>query len=394
VFAERLETLGIAGMKKILNRACAIALSASLVWLSTPAFAVDTAARHAIMLDFETGAVLLDKESDVSMPPASMSKLMTIYLLFEQLADGGVKLDDTFHVSEKAWRMGGSKMFVLVNSEVKVEDLVRGIVVQSGNDACVVVAEALGGTEEGFAEMMTEKAEELGMTGSRFANATGWPHPEHRMTARDLATLTNRMIHDFPQYYGYFKETKFTYNKITQSNRNPLLFKDIGADGLKTGHTEEAGYGLVSSAERKGRRLVLVTAGLNSLKERAGENARLMNWGFREFENYSLFQEGEAVSDAKVWLGDTDVVPLIVPESVRMTIRRKARKNLKVKVVYEGPIPAPISAGQKVAEIHISAPEMETRIVPLLAAEDIGRLGFFGRLSASFQYLLWGTTGG
>ncbi|NQV21183.1 MAG: D-alanyl-D-alanine carboxypeptidase [Rhodospirillales bacterium] len=367
-----------------------------LFWLAagvSPSPAVDTAARHAIMIDHGTGTVLLDKDADTIMPPASMSKLMTIYLLFEQLADGGLSLEDTFMVSEKAWRMAGSKMFVLVNTRVKIEDLLRGIVVQSGNDACVVVAEGIGGSEEGFADIMNEKAAELGLTNSTFVNSTGWPHPDQRMTARDLATLASHIITDFPQYYGYFKETWFTYNKIKQSNRNPLLFKDIGADGLKTGHTEAAGFGLTSSAERDGRRLILVTAGLGSMKERASENARLINWGFRDFENYDLFKQGETVSEAQVWLGQEDTVPLIMPEDVRITLRRKARKNLEVKVVYTGPVPAPITEGQKIAEIHILAPETETRIIPLLAGKNLDRLGFFGRLSAGFKYLLWGTTG-
>ncbi|HIF11177.1 MAG TPA: D-alanyl-D-alanine carboxypeptidase, partial [Sneathiellales bacterium] len=299
--------------------ACAGLITAILLGLvarTTPVRAIETAARHAIMVDYETGTVLLDKQSDLPIPPASMSKLMTAYLLFEQLAGGGVKLSDTFPVSEKAWRMGGSKMFVLVNSEVNVEDLIRGIVVQSGNDACIVVAEALGGSEEGFADMMNEKAVELGMTNSTFANATGWPHPDQRMSAADLATLTRHMIRDFPGYYAYFEETSFTYNEIKQSNRNPLLYNNIGADGLKTGHTVEAGYGLASSAIRDGRRLILVTAGLSSAKERASENARLINWGFKEFENYALFEKGETVIDAKVWLGSEAAIPLIVPESV------------------------------------------------------------------------------
>lgn len=367
-----------------------------LFWLAagvSPSPAIDTVARHAIMIDHGTGTVLLDKDADTIMPPASMSKLMTIYVLFEQLADGGLSLEDTFMVSEKAWRMAGSKMFVLVNTRVKIEDLIRGIVVQSGNDACVVVAEGIGGSEDGFADIMNEKAAELRLTNSTFVNSTGWPHPDQRMTARDLATLASHIITDFPQYYGYFKETTFTYNKIKQSNRNPLLFKNIGADGLKTGHTEAAGFGLTSSAERGGRRLILVTAGLGSMKERASENARLINWGFRDFENYDLFKQGETVSEAQVWLGQEDTVPLIMPEDVRITLRRKARKNLEVKVVYNGPVPAPVAEGQKIAEIHILAPETETRIIPLLAGKNLDRLGFFGRLSAGFKYLLWGTTG-
>ncbi len=377
------------------NWTAGIALAGAmwLSWTAAPAGATETVARHAFMIDHETCAILLEKEAETPMPPASMSKLMTVYLLFEQLADGGVKLDDTFPVSKKAWRMGGSKMFVLVDTEVKVEDLVRGIVVQSGNDACVVVAEALGGSEEGFAELMNQKAAELGLTESSFANSTGWPHPDQRMSARDLAIIASRIISDFPQYYRYFRETSFTYNKIKQSNRNPLLFRDMGADGLKTGHTEAAGYGLTSSAERNGRRVILVTAGLNSMKERAAENARLLNWGFREFNNYDLLRQGETVEQAAAWLGDLEEVPLVVAEDVRMTLRRKARKDLEVKVVYNSPVPAPLNEGEKVGEIRITAPNTETRIVPLLAGKSLNRLGFFGRFVAGFKYLLWGTTG-
>ena len=367
---------------------------AGMLGASKPANSVETLARHAYMVDHETGAILLEKEAELPMPPASMSKLMTIYLLFEQLADGGIKLDDTFPVSARAWRKGGSKMFVLVDTEVKVEDLLRGIVVQSGNDACVVVAEALGGSEEAFADLMNQKAEELGLEASTFANSTGWPHPDQRMSARDLAILASRIISDFPQYYRYFRETTFTYNKIKQSNRNPLLFKDMGADGLKTGHTEAAGYGLASSAERNGRRVVLVTAGLNSMKERASENARLLNWGFREFNNYDLLRKGETVEQAPVWLGQESTLPLIVAEDVRMTMRRRARKDLQVTMIYDSPVPAPIAEGVRVGEIRITAPDTETRIIPLLAGADLHRLGFFGRFSAGFKYLLWGTTDG
>lgn len=386
---------GLSDLKTGLVAATAwlIAATAWLIGVAAPAGATETIARHAFMIDFETHAILLEKDAETPMPPASMSKLMTIYLLFEQLADGGVKLDDTFPVSKKAWRMGGSKMFVLVDTPVKVEDLVRGIVVQSGNDACVVVAEALGGSEEGFADLMNQKAAELDLTGSSFANSTGWPHPDQRMTARDLATLASRIISDFPQYYRYFRETSFTYNDIKQSNRNPVLFKDLGADGLKTGHTEAAGYGLTSSAERNGRRIILVTAGLNSMKERARENARLINWGFREFDNYDLLRAGQVVEQAAVWLGDRDQIPLVVAEDVRMTLRRKARKELKVSVIYNSPVPAPLDEGDKIGEIRITAPGTETRIVPLLAGENLNRLGFFGRFSAGFKYLLWGTTG-
>ena len=248
-----------------------------------PARAIEIAAREGIVVDFQTGATLLEKDADVSMPPASMSKVMTIYLVFQRLKDGRLNLDDELPVSEKAWRMGGSKMFVKVGNRVRIEDLIRGVIVASGNDACIVLAEGLAGTEAAFAEEMTRTAREIGLTNSTFANATGWPDPNQRMTARDLATLAHRIITDFPEYYHYFSETEFTWNGIRQSNRNPLLFKSIGADGLKTGHTKEAGFGLTASAVQGERRLILVLSGMSSQKERSEESARIMAWGFLEF---------------------------------------------------------------------------------------------------------------
>ena len=258
-----------------------LGLSAALLWpaLAPPAQALETRAREAFLIDVTTGTVLLEKDADVSMPPASMSKIMTAYLVFGALKEGRISLDDKLPVSEKAWRKGGSKMFVEVGSEVSVEDLLRGVIVQSGNDACIVLAEALAGSEEAFAEQMTRKAREIGMEGSTFTNSTGWPDPNHRMTARDLAILAERMVQDFPDFYHYYSEREFTYNGIRQGNRNPLLYKNLGADGLKTGHTEEAGYGLTASAERDGRRLVLVINGLESIKARSEEAERLIASG-------------------------------------------------------------------------------------------------------------------
>ncbi len=353
---------------------------------------IDTPAGNAFMVDYATGAVLLDKNADEPMPPASMSKLMTVYMVFERLRNGGLSLDDTFQVSEKAWRMGGSKMFVLVDTRVSVEDLLRGIIVQSGNDACIVVAEAMGGSEAGFADQMNERAAELGMTTSHFTNATGWPDPGHYMSARDLAFLARRIISEFPEYYTYFAETNFAYNDISQPNRNPLLFRNVGADGLKTGHTEESGYGLVSSAVRNDRRIILVVNGLGSTKERDRESQRLLDWGFREFNNYALFTSGEVVKDAEVWLGQAGTVPLILPRDIELTLRRQARRKLEVKYSYTGPIPAPVRAGQELATLQISAPDFGTMTVPLLAGRSVERLGFFGRLGAIFNHLLWGTS--
>jgi len=368
----------------------ALALASLLVWPAATAAAIETSAREAFILDATTGRVLLDKNSDVSMPPASMSKIMTTYMVFERLKDGRISLDDELPVSEKAWRKGGSKMFVEVGKMVRVEDLLRGVIVQSGNDACIVLAEGLSGTEEAFAAEMTRKGHEIGLTGSSFANATGWPDPNQRMTARDLATLAARIIKDFPEYYGYYSEKEFTFAGIRQSNRNPLLYKSFGADGLKTGHTEEAGYGLTASALQGDRRVILVLNGLKSQKARSEESARLIGWAFREFGNYKLFEAGETVDEAGVWLGVDPTVPLITEQDLTITLSRKARLDMEVKVVYDGPIPAPLEIGQQVAMLIVAAPGEETIEVPLVAGAAVEQLGFFGRITAAVKHLIFG----
>lgn len=372
------------------------ALAASL--FATSSFAIDTIAREAFMVDVKTGHVLLEKDADVSMPPASMSKLMTLYLVFERLKDGRLSLDDEFSVSENAWRKGGaasgsSTMFLEPRQKVRVEDLIKGIIIQSGNDACIVVAEAISGSEKNFAVEMTEKAHELGMMNSSFANATGWPDPGQRMTARDLSVLARALIREFPEYYKFFAEKNFKYNGIRQSNRNPLLYKTMGADGLKTGHTSEAGYGLTSSAIRDDRRLVLVVNGLNSVRARSSESERLMEWGFREFNNYSLFKKGEEVTQAELWLSEKQTIGLVIDQDVEVTLPRKSRREMKVSVKYDGPIPAPIKKGQQLAKVVISAPDTKNIEIPLYAAEDAGRLGFVGRLGAALKSIIWGVTG-
>ena len=375
-----------------------LALAAALAAAALPALAqpIETQAKQAFIVDIKTGAVLLEKNADEVMPPSSMSKMMTAHMLFEKLQKGEIQLTDEFPVSERAWRMQGSKMFVPLNGRVKVEDLIRGIVIQSGNDACIVVAEGLAGSEEAFAEQMTKRARELGLSKTVFKNASGWPHPEHVTTARDLAILAKHTIEAFPEYYKYYAELNFTYNGIKQGNRNPLLYKQTGSDGLKTGHTEAGGYGLTASVKRGDRRIIMVVNGImvpNSpagLRARAQETENLIEWAFREFENYSLFKSGEVVQSAGVWLGEAKNVPMIAGDDLIVTLPRKARQGMKVTAVYQEPIPAPIQKGQQVGKLVIAAPGVPTRELPLIAGESVGQLGPAGRIGAAVSYLIFG----
>ena len=360
-----------------------------LAW-TTAAAAFDTTAREALLIDFDSGAVLLEKNADVPMPPASMSKLMTVYMVFERLAEGTLMPTDTMPVSKKAWQMGGSRTFVEVDTDVTVADLLRGIIVQSGNDACIVVAEALAGSEEAFALAMTERGREIGLMDSEFTNATGWPHTDHYMTARDLAFLTRLIIKEYPEYFPLFAEKFFTYNDIEQSNRNPLLYKDLGADGMKTGYTEEAGFGLTATAKRDGRRLILVLNGQKSARARALEAERVLNWGFRETKNYDLFEAGDEVEQAEVWLGTEPLVPLVIKEDVVVTLNREARKKLTVWVEYDSPVPAPITEGDLIAHLMIEAPDMTSQRISLAAAHDVDQLDLFGRLFSAIDYIVFG----
>ncbi len=359
-----------------------------------------TSAKQAILIDYDTGAVLFEKNADTPMFPASMTKIMTALLAFEQIKAGQLQLDGAMRVSETAWRKGGSKMFVRVGDEVIIEDLLRGIIVQSGNDASIVMAEGISGSEEAFAELMTERARDIGMDGTVFRNATGWPDPQHITTAADLAQLATHLIREYPEFYGYYAEKEFTYGKspdgkpITQANRNPLLYKAVGADGLKTGHTEASGYGLTASAVRGDRRLVMVINGLDSVRARSSESERLLNRGFQVFDNYPLFQAGETVENAKVWLGDRSTVPLVIEDDLTITIPKAARRNMKVKVIYTGPLPAPVEAGVEVARLEVTAPDIEPIVRPLKTAESAGQLAFFGRIISAINFIIFGASAG
>lgn len=286
--------------------------------------AIETQARNAILMDYDTGQYLYVKDHEKMVPPASMSKLMTVNMIFEKLKDGSLSLDDTFTVSERAWKLGGaasggSTMFLKIGEKVRVEDILKGILIQSGNDACIVAAENLAGSEDDFAEMMNKRARELGLDNSSFANSTGLPHPDQKMSVEDLAKLARHIIKEFPEFYHIFSEKYYTHNNITQGNRNPLLYSMPNADGLKTGHTEEAGFCLTASAKKGERRLIEVMTGMNSNKERSEEAERLMEWGFREFNNYNLLNKGQTIAEIPVVFGSEKQVRLVVPETVKRT---------------------------------------------------------------------------
>lgn len=351
---------------------------------------IGTLARHAFMVDPQTSTVLLFKDAETPMPPSSMSKMMTIYILFDELAAGRLKLDTRFRVSEKARNMGGSRMFLELGSEATVEDLIKGIIILSGNDACVVVAEGLAGSEDAFAERMNKRAREIGMTRTVFKNSSGWPAEGQYTTARDLAVLGWRTIDDYPQYYKYYAETNWTYNNIRQENRNRLLKTVAGTDGLKTGHTEEGGYGQTTSAVRDGRRLILVVNGLASMAERAQETARLMEWGFRESTNTTVFRAGDTVVEAPVWLGAQDKVPLVIPKTVQITTPTGQPPTPRVVARFDGPISAPIVKGTKLGTAVVTLADNRTVEYPLEAGADVARMGVFGRVATMIQHYMFG----
>jgi D-alanyl-D-alanine carboxypeptidase (penicillin-binding protein 5/6) len=374
---------------------------AALVLLATPLLSpaavaepIATHAQHVYIEDFQTGSVLYDKMADERLGPASMSKLMTVYMLFDALKRGDVKLTDTFHVSEKAWAMQGSKMFVDIDSDVKVEDLIRGMIIQSGNDACIVVAEGLAGTEEAFAERMNKKAKEIGLTNSNFTNSTGWPDPNHYMTAKDIAILSKRMIVDFPKYYTYFAEREFTWNGIKQGNRNPLLYREgSGVDGLKTGHTEEAGFGISVSAVRDGRRIVMVVHGLTGMQERADEAGQLLDWAFRETGNYTVASKGTVLADAPVEYGSMESVPLTVSQDLLLSLPKGDRDKVTAKAVVATPIVAPLTAGQELGKLIVTVPNMPEFTYPLVAAQDVPEVDITGRIFTNLRRFVSSQTG-
>jgi D-alanyl-D-alanine carboxypeptidase (penicillin-binding protein 5/6) len=355
----------------------------ALALAALPARAFETSATAAWVYDMSTGTVLMDKNADTALPPASMSKLMTILMLFEALRDGRVTMDTEFAVSSRATAMRGSTMFLQESDRPTVRELISGMIVNSGNDACVVVAEGLAGTEEAFSAQMTERARALGMTGSVFKNSSGWPADGHVMTMRDLGILAQHLIEDFPDLYPIFAETAFNYKDRAPANarnRNPLLELGVGADGLKTGHTQEAGYGLVGSAKQGDRRVIFAITGLASDAARAEESERIVAWAFRQFSEKTVARAGARLAEAEVHLGDADLVGLVPAEDIALLVPALVQDQMTAEVVYNGPLIAPIAKGAPVAELIVHVPDLPDRRIPLVAEADVGPAGFFKRV--------------
>ena len=374
----------------MLNRFRPVLTLLAFLLAALPARAFETAAFAAWVYDMTTGTVLMDKNADQPLPPASMSKLMTITMLFEALKDGRVTMETEFAVSSRAKAMGGSTMFLQETDRPTVSDLIHGMIINSGIDACVVVAEGLAGTEEAFAAQMTERARALGMTNSTFANASGWPDPVHRMSMRDLGILAQHLITDFPDYYPVFSQTEFNYKDRAPDNRfnrNPLLELGIGADGLKTGHTSEAGYGLVGSAKQGDRRVIFVITGLATEQARAEEAERIVGWAFRQFSEKTVAKTGLRVTEAEVHMGDADTVGLVPAEDVRLLVPALVQDSVTAEVIYNGPLIAPVLKGSPVAELIVHVPDLPDRRFPLVAETDVGTAGFFKRVTTAGKQL-------
>lgn len=375
-------------------------VTAAPVLAAPPPF--ETTAAVAYMKDLSSGAVLYAKNADQPMPPASQAKMMTVYVIFDMIRKGELKLDQTITFRPETWKQwhgpaAGSTMFLSPGEQVTVRNLLHGIVTLSGNDACVALAEGVAGTEPAFADLMNRTARQIGVVDSVFTNSNGWPDPAEHVTAHDLATIAERTIRDFPDlYHEFYGQKEFTWGKtlgsgadITQSNRNPLLGRVAGADGLKTGHTEAAGYGFTGSAEQNGRRLIMVVAGLSSFNERIAQSVAFMQWGFNAWKSVPLAKKGQQLETAEVQLGDKRTVALVAPRDLAVTLPRGARNSeVKVSVAYNGPIKAPFAKGQHIADLVVRTPDMPPQRIPLVAAEAVGEAGFFGRIAAGFRSLI------
>ena len=366
----------------------ALALAALFVTGAAAAQPVTTPAEYAVIMDYRTGEILYAKNARTPTAPASMSKLMTVAIVLDRLKNGSLSLSDKFHVSKKAWRMGGSKMWGRVDTEIELLNLLRGVVIDSGNDACIVIAENIAGSEDAFAQLMNQKAREWGLTDSTFANATGWPDEGQKMSMRDLALLARKIIHDYGDYYALFSEKSFTWEKIHQENRNPLLTLFDGADGLKTGHTEESGFGLVGSAVRNDERRIIVLNGLESDKDRRTESKRMMQIAFNDFTTKTFYQPGDVVGDAQVFKGKAKTAPLIVKEPVKMIVHRSLLDDAKATVVYDGPVAAPIRPDQQIGYLRVEIGDNQEKEYPLFAGRGVREVGVLGKIALGAKTLL------
>ena len=355
----------------------------------TPIGPLDTQARWAFIIDATTGTVLLQKAADELMPPSSLTKMMTAYLVFSALSQNRLRIDQTLAVSERAWRMQGSKMFVPIGQQVSVEDLIRGMLIQSGNDACIVLAEGLAGSEEQFVVLMNKEAQRLGLSHTQFRNSTGWPDPDHHSSARDVAMLALHVISDYPQYYHYFSEKNYKFNDIAQGNRNVLVDRGL-ADGLKTGHTDAGGFGLCASSERNGRRVIEVLNGLPSARARAEEGERLLSWAFANFEDVRLFTKNEPIQSIPVWLGAQRTVPVVAPRDVVLTMPRGWRSRTKIRVDFRTPVEAPVAAGQPLAQLVVSGTGLTDLQFALLAGVAVPRMALPDRAIAVLEHAVGG----
>ena len=374
---------------------CKLIFFSFLVLLTFPKYSLsmDTVAKQAIMIDPDTGQIILEKNSDELMKPASMAKIMTIYIAFEKIKNKSISLDDKFIVSEKAWKKRGSRTFLEPGQTVSVEDLLRGVIVQSGNDAAIVLAEGISGTEDIFSDLMNSVARELKMNNTLFKNSTGWPDPQQNTSSRDLSILASNLIDKFPDLYKMFAEISFTYNGIKQGNRNPILYNNLvfGADGLKTGHTQESGYGLVASAKRDNLRFILVLNGMTSMRQRKQESSRLLNSAFREFKKLKLYNLNETVTEAKVFLGESDNISLIVKDEINLLLNSVEQREMKVKASWKEPISAPVNKDTVLGSLTIEIPNKTVLSYPLYAGNDIQKQGFIKRIGSTIDYIIWGS---
>ena len=359
---------------------------------------IDIKARTAILQDYLSGEILYEMEPDRSIYPASMTKIMTSIIAFDLIKTGDLNLDEKFFISEKAWRLstaGYSSMFVMVGDQVSVEDLLKGIIIASGNDACVALAEGIAGTEEEFSIMMTSKAKEIGMTNTNFANSSGLNDPDNYSTVRDIMIMSNYLIKNHPEYYKWFSEKEFTWDRtggdpITQGNRNPLLYKNMGADGIKTGYLAVERYSLASSLERNGRRLIAVGSGFETKNSRSRESSKLLTYGLTNFDLIEITKSGEAFANIDVWLGKSNEVKVYTKENIYKTIKKGQKKKLKIKMIYDGPVEAPINKDQVLAKLKIIYDEELIDEYELLALEEVKKVNIFSRLIKSLNYLIWG----